>query len=107
MSSCSKAMFCGLLMVSFAAWAGPFPETSTQPGMIMYRTGQPVPAQYLAQGNVIQNYHHYHLDKPIEGYEWVHGVENQYLLVSAKSGILRRIETRPNISRDPSEGQPQ
>jgi Ni/Co efflux regulator RcnB len=90
-------MLCCLLLVSFAAWAGPFPESSRQAGMQMYRTGQPVPAQYMADSNVIQNYHHYHLDKPIDGYEWVHGVENEYLLVSVKSRILRRIEYRLNV----------
>ncbi|MBE1161386.1 RcnB family protein [Dyella acidiphila] len=99
-----STMFCSLLLVSSVALAGPFPSASRQNGMQMYRTGQPVPAQYMADNNVIHNYHHYHLDKPTDGYEWVHGVENEYLLISAKSGILRRIETRPSIPRDPSEG---
>jgi Ni/Co efflux regulator RcnB len=80
-------------------------ETSQGGGMRYYRTGSPVPAQYLAENNIIQNYHHYHLDKPIDGYEWVHGIENDYLLVSIKSGILRRVEYRLNVPRDPAESK--
>jgi Ni/Co efflux regulator RcnB len=105
MNSVSKALPCCLLLLSFAALANPFPETSRQSGEMMYRTGQPVPAQYLASDNVIQNYHHYHLDKPIDGYEWVHGVENDYLLVSTKSGILKRIEYRLNIPPESTSGK--
>jgi hypothetical protein len=105
MNRYSKAMFCSLMMVSLGAWAGPFPETASHAGQLMYRTGQPVAPQYLADSNIIQNYHHYHLDKPMDGYEWVHGVENEYLLVSTKSGILRRVEYRQNIPRDPAEGK--
>ena len=105
MTTYFKAMLCCLLLVSLGAWAGPFPETASHAGQLMYRTGHPVPSQYLADNNIIQNYHHYHLDKPIDGYEWAHGVENEYLLVSIKSGILRRIEYRLNIPRDPSENK--
>jgi hypothetical protein len=101
----AKALLGCLLLVSFAASAAPFPETSQSGGMRYYRTGQRVPDKYLVQNNVIQNYHHYHLDKPMDGYVWVHGEENDYLLVSAKSGILRRIESRLNVPRDPAETQ--
>jgi hypothetical protein len=105
MNKQSRIVLYCLLLVSFSVWAGPFPETAQSGGLRYYRTGNPVPAQYLAENNVIQNYHHYHLDKPTDGYEWVHGVDNDYLLVSTKSGILRRIEYRLNIPRDPAEAK--
>lgn len=105
MNKCSKTLLCCLLGVSFGALASPFPDSASQAGIRMYRTGQPVPAQYLAADNVIQNYHHYHLSKPADGYEWVHGVENEYLLVSIKSGILREVDTRPYIAPESPAGK--
>ncbi|GAB2591489.1 RcnB family protein [Dyella jejuensis] len=97
MRSYSKALLSGLLFVSFGIAASPFPESASRAGVQLYHTGRPVPEQYMADGNVIQNYHHYHLDKPTDGYEWVHGTENEYLLVSTKTRILRRIDYRENI----------
>jgi Ni/Co efflux regulator RcnB len=91
-----------LSVFAVSAQAG---ETAQGGGIRFYHTGSVVPEQFFAPNNIIQNYHHYHLDKPIDGYEWVHGVENEYLLVSSTSRILRRIETRPNIPRDPSEAK--
>jgi hypothetical protein len=104
MNMYSKALIACLACVSSACFAGPFPESATQAGLTYYRTGQAVQPQYLADSNVIKNYHHYHLDKPVDGYEWVHGVGNDYLLVSTKSGILKRIEERANIPPESTSG---
>jgi hypothetical protein len=97
MNRYSKVLLASLAFVSSVCFAGPFPESASHAGQIYYRTGQPVQPQYLVDSNVIKNYHHYHLDKPMDGYEWVHGIENEYLLVSIKSGILKRIEYRLNV----------
>lgn len=97
MKTCSKVLLSGLIAMAFAGGAQAFPETASHAGEMMYHTGRPVPDQYMADSNVIQNYHHYHLDKPMDGYEWVHGVENEYLLVSITSHILKRIEYRLNV----------
>ena len=104
MSAYVKVLLAGLSLATFTATVQAS-ESASGSGMRYYQTGRPVPAQFLADNNVIQNYHHCHLDKPADGYEWVHGVENDYLLVSSKSGILRRIEYRLNIPRDPSESK--
>jgi Ni/Co efflux regulator RcnB len=98
MNMYARVLMAGLMLASVAAVASPFPETASHAGMLYYRTGQPVPAKYLADDHRIINYHHYHLDKPMDGYTWVHGEENEYLLVSTTSHILRRIEYRENIS---------
>lgn len=95
----SNVLLACLILGSTIGAAMAFPSSSRHNGMIMYTTGQLVPNQYLADSNVIHNYHHYHLSAPTEGYMWVHGEDNDYLLVSVKSHILRRIETRPNIPR--------
>jgi Ni/Co efflux regulator RcnB len=92
----AKMAFVSLALVSFAAVAQPR-ETSGRDGLLYYHTGQPVPAYMLADDNVVANYQRYHLDKPVPGYEWVHGIEGEYLLVSTKSAILRRIEYRPDV----------
>jgi hypothetical protein len=97
MSLYTSALLAGLTLASFAAVAGPFPEIASHGGVIYYRTGQPVPAKYLADDRLIHNYHHYHLDKPMDGYEWVRGEENEYLLVSKTSSILKRVEYRENV----------
>ncbi|HUA81594.1 MAG TPA: RcnB family protein [Dyella sp.] len=95
----SKALLACLVLSSSIGAAMAFPSSSRHNGMIMYSTGRPVPDQYMADSNIIHNYHHYHLSQPTEGYIWVHGEDNDYLLVSEKSHILRRIETRPTMPR--------
>lgn len=97
MNMYAKALFAGLMLASFTAVAGPFPESASHAGQVFYRTGRPVPSQYLDDSHRIKNYHHYHLDKPTDGYIWVRGEENEYLLVSSTSRILRRIEYRENM----------
>jgi Ni/Co efflux regulator RcnB len=77
-------------------------EASGRGGMLYYSSGHQVPAYLLADDNVVVNYQHYHLDRPVSGYEWVHGLEGEYLLVSTRSAILRRIEYRPTVPAEPS-----
>lgn len=97
MKTCSKALLGAVIAMVLAGGAQAFPEAGRHNGMEMYRTGSRVQDQYMAPSNVIQNLHHYHLSKPPEGYIWVHGVDNEYLLVSVNTHVLRRIESRPNI----------
>ncbi|MBM7125271.1 RcnB family protein [Dyella flava] len=92
----ARVSLVSLAFVSFATFAQPR-EVSGRDDLQYYHTGQPVPAYMLADDNVVLNYQHYHLDKPMLGYEWVRGIEGEYLLVSTKSAILRRIEYRPNV----------
>lgn len=91
-----KVLLAGGLMLAASATMA-FPTTASTGGMRYYKTGVPAPAQYLVDSNVIKDYHHYHLHQPTDGYEWVHGNDNDYLLVSIKTGIVRSIENRPNI----------
>jgi Ni/Co efflux regulator RcnB len=65
---------------------------------ITYVVGQKVPPQLLEDGNVIHDYHHYHVRKPQEGYEWIHGNEDNVLLVSVKSRIVSKTQYRPGIT---------
>jgi hypothetical protein len=37
------------------------------------------------------------LEKPLDGYVWLHGEDNDYLLVSLKSHIVKRIDTRSSL----------
>jgi Ni/Co efflux regulator RcnB len=96
MHAYAKVSFACLVFASFAAFAQPR-EASGRGGLLYYHTGHPVPAYMLADDNVVLNYRHYHLDAPMQGYEWVHGIDGEYLLVSTRSAILRRIEYRPNV----------
>jgi len=96
MNTHARVLTAGLMLASVAATASPFPKTASQTGGSHYRTGRPVPAKYLAEDHRIANYRHYHLDKPTDGYSWVRGEENEYLLVSTASGMLQRIEYRQN-----------
>jgi hypothetical protein len=105
MNTFAKALTAGLMLASLAAVAGPFQtmqggeggDYGKHQGMIYYRVGGMVPDKYLADDHAIANYHHYHLEKPQDGYVWVHGEENDYLLVAKSTHLLRRIEFRPNI----------
>jgi Ni/Co efflux regulator RcnB len=105
MNTFAKALTTGLMLASLTAVAGPFQvnmsgesaEFGKHQGKIYYHTGAMVPEKYLADDHAIANYHHYHLEKPQDGYVWVHGEENDYLLVSKTTHILRRIEFRENI----------
>jgi Ni/Co efflux regulator RcnB len=105
MNTFAKVLTAGFMLASLTAIAGPFQtnmsgesaEYGKHNGMIYYRTGGMVPDKYLAQDHAILNYHHYHLEKPQDGYVWVHGEESDYLLVSKTTHLLRRIEFRPNI----------
>ncbi|RDS85219.1 RcnB family protein [Dyella psychrodurans] len=97
MNMYARVLMAGLMLASVAAAADPFPETASHAGEFHYRTGHPVPPNYLADDHRITNYRHYHLDKPMDGYMWVRGEENEYLLVSTTSHILRRIEYRESI----------
>jgi Ni/Co efflux regulator RcnB len=106
MNTFAKAsLMAGLVLASFAAVAAPFQmnlsgesaEYGKHQGKIYYRVNGTVPDQYLAPDHAIVNYHHYHLEKPQDGYVWVRGEENDYLLVAKATHILRRIEFRPNI----------
>ncbi|GGA49972.1 RcnB family protein [Dyella nitratireducens] len=99
MKTCSKALLGCLILSSFVGAAQSFPEMARHGGELLYHTGRPISDKYLADANVIHNYHHYHLDKPVDGYEWVHGEENDYLLVAVKTHIVRRIEYRLNIPK--------
>lgn len=97
MNMYARVLMAGLMLASVTAVAGPLPDAASHGGMVYYHTGHPVPDKYLADDHRIINYHHYHLDKPMDGYTWVHGEENEYLLVSTKTHILRRIEYRQNV----------
>jgi len=94
----SKLLFSCLMLVSFgvAAQSNGTASRGTGEGYY-YRTGQPAPIEMLADSNVIKNYHHYHLYKPLDGYEWVRGNASEYLMVSTKTRIVNKIEYRPNI----------
>jgi hypothetical protein len=106
MNTFTKALTAGLMLASLAAVAGPFQtmqggesaDYGKHHGMIYYHTGSMIPEKYFAADHAIVNYRHYHLEKPQDGYVWVHGEENDYLLVSKTTHILRRIEFRENIS---------
>lgn len=99
MKMCATVLVSCLILGSFAGTTQAFPTSSRGAGQVFYRTGTPVPDKYLADGNIIHNYHHYHLEKPGDGYIWAHGEENDYLLISIKSHILKRIDSRPYIPR--------
>lgn len=62
-----------------------------------FRTGQKVPNYMLTDDNVVKSYTHYHLRKPPDGYEWVHAGDTDILLVSLKSHLVSKIQSRPNI----------
>ena len=93
----AKVLFASLIFVSFGSTAQIAHTSSKQNGPYDYHTGQPVPSPMLADVNVVKNVHHYHLEQPKVGYEWVHGYNDEYLLVSAKTGIITKMEYRPNI----------
>jgi hypothetical protein len=95
----SKILLGCLILGSSVGAAQAFPGAGRHAGEVFYHTGNRVPDQYMVQSNIIHNYHHYHLEKPADAYIFVHGEENDYLLVSAKSHILRRVDNRPNIPR--------
>jgi hypothetical protein len=97
MNTFAKVSAAVLMLASLAVVASPLPQSGEHGAMIYYRTGAVVPDKYLADDHAIANYRHYHLDKPQDGYIWVHGEENDYLLVSRSTHILRRIEFRGNI----------
>lgn len=105
MNTYAKALTAGLLLASLTAVAGPYQaniagesaEYGRHQGMIYYHVNGIVPEKYLAKDHAIANYHHYHLEKPQDGYVWVRGEENDYLLVAQSTHILRRIEFRSNI----------
>lgn len=99
MKMCAKVLASCLILGSFAVTTQAFPTSGHGGGQVFYRTGTRVPDRYLAESNIIHNYHHYHLEKPVDGYIWVHGEQNDYLLISIKSHILRRIDNRPYIPR--------
>jgi hypothetical protein len=99
MKTYSKILLGCLSLGMCVGAAQAFPTRAGGAGEVLYRTGWAVPDKYLAAGNIIHNYHHYHLEKPTDGYVWVHGEDNDYLLISSKSHIVRRIENRPMIAR--------
>lgn len=99
MKMCTKILASWLILGSFAGTTQAFPTSSRGTGEVFYRTGNIIPDRYIAVGNIIHNYHHYHLQKPEDGYIWVHGEQNDYLLISTKSHILKRIDSRPYIPK--------
>ena len=100
--SLNIALAC-LLLVPLAVSAQ-MDDTSTSNGpsqVTRYRVGQTAISEMLTPDNAIKNYHHYHLDKPQDGYEWVHGNNGDCLMISSKSHRITRIVNRPNISPEP------
>ena len=96
------ALVC-LLLVPLAVSAQMY-DTSTSGGpsvVTRYRVGQTATSDIFAPDNAIKNYHHYHLDKPQDGYEWVHGNNGDCLMISSTSHRITRIVNRPNISPEP------
>ncbi len=98
-----KIAFAGLLLVPLAVSAQ-IDDTSTSGGpsvVTRYRVGQIATSDMFAPDNAIKNYHHYHLDKPQDGYEWVHGNNGDCLLISSTSHRITKIVNRPNITPEP------
>jgi Ni/Co efflux regulator RcnB len=89
-----------LLLVPLAVSAQ-IDDTSTSGGpsvVTRYRIGQNATSDMLAPGNAIKNNHHYHLEKPRDGYEWIHGNNGDCLLISSTSHRIVEIVARPNIT---------
>lgn len=84
------------LLLSTSLHVAAFPSASAQ-GHMLYKTGDVTPSEYLDDGHVIHDYHFYHLHKPMDGYKWIHGFGDDYLLISMKSNVIRAIESRPNM----------
>ena len=61
-----------------------------RPGFTPFRRGAFLPPDY--QGFVLDDYWRYHLRRPPYGYNWVQ-VGNQYLLVSASTGLIFDVVT--------------
>jgi len=100
--SLNIALAC-LLLVPLAVSAQ-MDDTSTSNGpsqVTRYRVGQTATSEMLAPDNAVKNYHHYHLSKPNDGYEWVHGNNGDCLLISSTSHRITNIVNRPNISPEP------
>jgi Ni/Co efflux regulator RcnB len=89
-----KVLFSGLMFVSFAVSA----QNHGSSRAIPYHSGQTAPSELFTDNNMVGNYHHYHLVKPPSGYEWVRAENDQLLLVSSTSHVIRDVEYRPNIS---------
>jgi Ni/Co efflux regulator RcnB len=89
----------GLSMVSLGAAAQTRSGSrSGHDGVVnSFRTGQKVPDSMLTDENIVKSYSHYHLRKPPDGYQWVHAGDTDILLVSVKSHIVSKIQSRPNI----------
>ena len=88
-----------LLLVPLGASAQ-MDATSTSGGpstVTRYRVGQTATSEMLAPDNAIKNHHHYHLDTPRDGYEWIHGNNGDCLLISSTSHRITEIVNRPNI----------
>jgi Ni/Co efflux regulator RcnB len=84
------------LLLSSSLHVAAFPSASAQ-GHMLYKSGDVTPPEYLDDSHAIHNYHFYHLRAPEDGYRWIHGFSNDYLLISTKTNIIRAIETRPNL----------
>ncbi|MEW9572604.1 RcnB family protein [Rhodanobacter sp. Si-c] len=93
----SRIAFSGLLFISLGVVSLGVAAQSHNMRYISYVVGQKVPDQMLADDNVIKNYSHYHVSKPQDGYEWIHGNEGNILLVSVKSHIISKTQYRPNV----------
>ena len=84
------------LLLSSSLHVAAFPSASAQ-GHMLYKSGDLTPAEYLDDSHAVHDYHFYHLRAPQDGYKWVHGYGNDYLLISTKSNVIRAIESRPNM----------
>ena len=96
------ALACLLLVPAAVSAQMDTSSTSDGPSQVTrYRIGQFATSEMLAPDNAIKNPRHYHLDKPKDGYEWVHGNNGDCLLISSVSHLITRIVNRPNISPEP------
>jgi hypothetical protein len=103
MKMCAGLVMACLLLASVAATAQTLEQTRQYENALSH-SGR-LDLNYVKDENIVRDYHHYHLRKPQDGYEWVHYIADLYVLISVKTGVIEWMEQRPNIPPESPAGK--